>query len=176
MTFRLSTAVCRVLGPIAVLSFVHCTSSTPPMRAPDAKRSEPAIAGPTRTDFESIAKELVRRCVAGGWISKWRSGHENIDVAKPKIHLRDFEDRTGQGLDPTYLETVLAQRMRTSGVFEMVSDDSASDFIGRGSLMRLAERDGRGRRTSVYTATLQLIDPSTSNVAYGCEASVAGEL
>lgn len=99
-----------------------------------------------------------------------------MDVAKPKIHLADFEDRTGQDLDPTYLQSVLEKRMRISGVFDMVPSSEGSDFIGRGRLLRLAERGKGGKRFSVYTVTLDLVSPTDDQVAYSCEATVQGEL
>ncbi len=123
-----------------------------------------------------MAKTLVKQCVAGGWISRWRSEQPDVDVAKPKIHLAEFEDKTGQDLDSTYLQSVLEKRMRMSGVFDMVPDDQGSDFIGRGRLLRLAERSPRGKRFSVYTVTLELIDPGSDRIAYSCEATVQGEL
>ncbi len=98
-----------------------------------------------------------------------------MDVARPKIIIRDFEDRTKQDLDQTYLKTTLEQRMRLSGVFDMVPDEGSADFIGRGRLMRLAERTRSGR-ISVYTVTLDLLNPKTEAVTYSCEASVKGEM
>lgn len=156
-----------------------CSSSTPPPVAepaptPRAEPKVPAPTGPTRTDFQTIAKKLLQQCVVGGWISKWRSTAKDVDQARPKIQLRGFEDKTGQGLDPEYLNGELEKRMRTSGVFDIVND--APDFFGQGKLMRLAERNARGDRVSVYTATLSLIDPTTNNVAYSCEATVQGEM
>ena len=98
-----------------------------------------------------------------------------MDVAKPKIHVRDFEDKTGQDLDPSYLNSVLEQKMRLSGVYEMVTSDEEADFVGRGVLMRMAERPG-SERISFYTAMLNLVDPNTKKVAYTCEATVRGEM
>ena len=155
-----------------------CSSSkqaTPPPPPPAHARPAPP-SGPTRTDFNDIAKELVKKCVGGGWISRWRSEHEDVDVAKPKIHLVEFEDKTGQDLDPSYLVSVLEKRMRMSGVFDMVPSSDASDFVGRGKLLRLAERTPKGKRFSVYTVTLELLEPQSDRIAYSCEATVQGEL
>jgi hypothetical protein len=165
----------RINAPI-MLMFLACSSSKTAERPPPPPPARPAPpSGPTRTDFQTIAKTLVKECVAGGWISRWRSDHENVDVAKPKIYLADFEDKTGQGLDPTYLHSVLEKKMRTSGVFDMVTAAEGSDFVGRGRLLRLAER-ASGKRFSVYTVTLDLLRPDSSEVAYSCEATVQGEL
>jgi hypothetical protein len=166
----------RSLVLLPLLLTIACKSAPPPPPpAPPPPPRPSAPAGPTRTDFATIAKKLVSRCVAGGWINEWRSKQPNIDAAKPKVHLRDFEDQTGQGLDPTYLNTTLEQKMRISGVYEMTADDEGSDFIGKGTLLRMAERAG-GDRISVYTATLKLIEPSTNKVVYSCEATVQGEM
>ena len=156
---------------------VACGGKTPkPAPAARAEKPRPAApVGPTRTDFKTIAKKLVKRCVAGGWINRWRSEAPDVDVAKPRIYLRDFEDRTGQGLDPTYLTSELARRMRVSGVYDMVGEGAALDFVGRGKLMKMAERVS-GRRVSVYTATLDMLDPKSDRVAYSCEATVRGEM
>jgi hypothetical protein len=99
----------------------------------------------------------------------------DVDVAKPRIYLRDFEDKTGQGLDPSYLHDELEKNMRTSGVFDMVAEAGPFDFIGRGRLLRLAERSGEGR-ISVYTAILEMLDPKSEKVAYSCESTVRGEM
>jgi hypothetical protein len=165
------------LGLIVLLS--ACASSRPEAPAaappPPPSRSD-APEGPTRTDFQTIAKKLVQRCVAGGWIHKWRAEQPNVDAAaKPKIYLEGFEDRTDKGLDPSYLHSQLESRMRKSGVYEMVTGEGEHDFIGRGRLLRLAERSGR-TRISVYTAVLDLVDPKSGKVAYNCEATVEGEL
>jgi hypothetical protein len=158
-----------------VLCAVACGGSTPPPRpSPPPSASAPPPSGPTRTDFKEISRDLVRRCVGGGWISRWRA-EGDIDAAKPRIRLEPFSDQTGQGLDPTYLTSELERQMRTSGVFEMVSDD-ARDFDGRGKLLRLAERGKGGARISVYTAILELVNPKTGKLAYSCEATVQGEL
>jgi hypothetical protein len=166
------------LSVVAVLA--ACSSSTPPPRAepPPTTRSSapPPPSGPTRTDFQTIAKKLVQQCVQGGWISKWRSTAKDVDQAKPRIHLRGFEDKTGQNLDPDYLNNELEKRMRTSGVFDMVAAEGQLDFFGEGKLLRMAERTSRGDRISVYTATLDLIDPTTNQKAYSCEATVKGEM
>lgn len=103
-----------------------------------------------------------------------------MDVARPKIFIAQFEDRTGQNLDQTYLETELSSRMRISGVYEMVNDQTQAHFIGRGRLLRMAEQDTRGRY-NVYTATLDFLQPDPSGAAAtkivaSCEASVAGEM
>lgn len=146
----------------------------PPPPPPTVARPAPP-SGPTRTDFKTIAKLLMKRCVAGGWINEWRSEQPDIDTPRPKIHVRDFEDKTGQDLDPEYLNTVLEQRMRLSGVYDLVSNDDDADFIGRGVLMRLAERRGDDR-VSVYTAILNLVEPGSEDVKYSCEATVRGEM
>jgi hypothetical protein len=161
------------------LSLAACGGSTPPPKAAVADKpssAAPPPAGPTRTDVKEISKELVQKCVAGGWISRWRSENVDVDAAKPKIFLRDFEDKTGQALDPTYLTSELLRRMRTSGVFEMVGEGTEYDFEGHGKLLRLAERGKGGARISVYTAVLELVSPKTSKVAYSCEATVQGDL
>lgn len=162
---------------LATSALVACGSSTPP--PPPAVESAgpsspPPPAGPTRTDVKQIAKELVARCVGGGWISKWRSTHADVDVARPKIQLDGFEDKTGQSIDTTYMTSELERRMSTSGVFEMVTE--GPDFVAHGRLLRLAERGKGGARISVYTAVLDLHDPATNKRAYGCEATVEGEL
>jgi hypothetical protein len=172
----------RLLGATAFAAIAISTSgcggsaqSAPPPPKPVEARPPPP-EGPTRTDFKTIAQKLVSRCVAGGWIHKWRSTNEDPLAAKPKIYLRDFDDQTKQDLDPQYLTSELERKMRQSGVFEMVSEDGGYDFIGRGKLLRLAERTGKGDRVSVYTAVLELIDPSSSKVAYSCEATVKGDM
>jgi len=152
-----------------------CASAPPPPPAAKPKPASTAPRGPTKTDFATIANKLVQGCVAGGWIERWRADQPDVDVAKPRIHLREFEDKTGQSLDPTYLMSVLERKMRMSGVYEMVTEGDAHDFIGRGRLLRLAERAG-GDRVSVYTVTLEMVDPKSSRIAYSCEASVKGEM
>lgn len=172
----------RIAG-LALVSFAAfaagCGGSTPPPRTePDSKpveRRQKPPEGPTRTDWKTIAQKLVQKCIAGGWIAKWRSTNEDIDQAKPRILLQPFEDKTGQNLDPEYLNTELEKRMRTSGVFDIVPDTGDPNFYGRGKLLRLAERSG-GERITVYTATLELIDPRTEKIAYSCEATVKGEM
>lgn len=167
-----------VLSGLFTVLLAACGSSarnTPAPEAPERRVSD-APAGPTRTDFKTIAQKLVSRCVAGGWIHKWRSTHEDPTVARPKIYLRDFQDQTKQELDPTYLHAELERKMRTSGVFEMVSESAEYDFEGRGKLLRMAERTRSGDRISVYTAVLELVDPATNKVAYSCEATVQGEM
>lgn len=114
--------------------------------------------------------------MGGGWINAWRAEHEDVDAARPKVRLLPFEDRTEQELDPTYLKTILAQRMRLSGVFDVASEeDTQVDFNGKGTLLRLAEQRG-GQRYSVYTATLEITDPETDGVVHACEATVEGEM
>lgn len=167
----------RVLALAFASALAACGSSTPPPAAPvetgaDARPAPPA--GPTRTDVKQIAKELVAKCVGGGWISKWRSTYADVEVARPKIKLEDFEDKTGQNIDTTYMTSELERRMSTSGVFEMVTE--APHFVAHGRLLRLAERGKGGARISVYTAVLDLHDPATNKRAYGCEATVQGEL
>ena len=167
----------RLALPALALVLAACGGSTkaapPPPPAPVARPAPPQ--GPTRTDFDTIAKRLMKRCVAGGWINEWRSEQPDIDTPRPKIHVRDFEDKTEQDLDPSYLNSVLEKRMRLSGVYDLVSNDEDADFIGRGVLMRLAERRG-SERFSVYTAILNLVEPSTGDVKYSCEATVRGEM
>ncbi len=142
----------------------------------EAPPPEPPLpAGPTRTDFKVIARKLVQRCVGGGWIDEWRAASPDPDVARPKIHLEGFENKTKHELDPTYLASVLGQRMRLSGVFDMRPDAAEVDFVGRGRMHRMAEQLGADR-VSVYTAVLDLVDPKTNRVAYSCEATVRGEL
>ncbi|MBK8011156.1 MAG: hypothetical protein IPK13_07375 [Deltaproteobacteria bacterium] len=157
-----------------------CTSGGTPQKpasAPAATHvSPPPPSGPTRTDFKIISKRLVKRCIAGGWINRWRASNPDVNAAKPKIFLSPFEDATGLDLDPEYLRSTLEQRMRRTQAFEMVSERSGCDFIGRGKLHRLAERGPKGERFSVYTATLALLDPNTEKVAYSCEATVRGEM
>lgn len=151
------------------------TTAAAPPPSTESHSGPPPPSGPTRTDFKTIAGKLVSRCVAGGWISEWRSKHEDPEVARPKIFLRDFEDQTKQDLDPTFLSKELERRMRLSRVFEMVSEEGDYDFIGRGKLLRLAERTRQGR-VSVYTAVLELLDPDSQKVVYSCEATVEGDL
>lgn len=159
-----------------LLAAASACSSTPPPPPPRAVAPPPAApSGPTRTDFKYISSKLMQRCVAGGWINEWRSKHEDVDVARPKIHLETFEDKTDQDLDQTYLHRTLEQRMRLSGVYDMVSSASDADFVGRGKLLRMAERSG-GERISVYTAVLDLVNPKTNETAYTCEATVRGEM
>jgi hypothetical protein len=159
---------------------IGCKSSTPPPKQesapPPPTNRPPPPEGPTRTDFKTIAGKLVQECVGGGWISKWRSTAKDVDQARPRIHLVGFEDKTQQNLDPEYLNSELEKRMRMSGVFDMVAEGAELDFIGQGKLLRLAERNARGDRISVYTATLDLIDPQTKQKAYSCEATVKGEM
>ena len=160
-----------------LLLTVACASAPPP--PPPARPAPPpptAPSGPTRTDFKVIAGKLMKRCVAGGWINTWRSQQADIDAARPKIFLAEFEDKTGQGLDSTYLHRTLEQKMRLSGVYEMVPEADGAHFIGKGKLLRMAERGKGGARISVYTAVLDLVDPATSKVAYTCEATVEGEM
>lgn len=153
-----------------------CSGKTPPPARPaPVDTRPPPPSGPTRTDFKTIAKKLMARCVAGGWIDTWRASAPDVDVAKPRIFVAEFEDKTDQDLDPSYLRTVLEKRMRLSGVYELVTESAERDFTGRGRLLRLAERVG-GKRVSVYTATLDMLDPNSGAVAYSCEATVRGEL
>ena len=156
-----------------------CGGTTPPPPPPPTRAAlpppPPPPTGPTRTDFKTIAKKLMSRCVGGGWINRWRADHEDVNVAKPRIFLAEFEDKTGQKLDPTYLGAVLAQRMRISGVFETVDTRDQADFIARGQLLRLAEGTGR-TRYSVYTAILKMQNPSDQRTVHTCEATVKGEM
>jgi hypothetical protein len=164
---------------LSVALVFGCAAKTPPPTVKEAphesSNAPPPPEGPTRTDFKVIAKHLMQRCIAGGWISRWRSEQPDVTVARPRVYLRDFEDKTEQNLDPSYLNQELGQQMRLSGVFEMATESGPFDFIGRGRLMRLAERAGSGR-ISVYTATLEMLDPKTEKVAYSCEATVRGEM
>jgi len=155
---------------------VGCSSKTPaPKPAIKKPVRPPPPTGPTRTDFKTIAKKLMQRCVAGGWIEKWRSTAPDVDVAKPRIQLVGFEDKTGQDLDPTYLLSVLERRMRMSGVYEMVAAGGERDFDAKGRLLRMSERTRTGK-VSVYTASLDIISPKDGKIAYSCEASVKGEM
>jgi len=131
--------------------------------------------GPTRTDFKTIAKKLMKRCVAGGWIERWRASAPDVDVAKPRIHLLGFEDKTGQELDQTYLMSVLERRMRMSGVYDLVTAGTDKDFDARGRLLKMSERTKSGK-VSVYTAILEIISPKDGNITYSCEATVRGEM
>ncbi|MCB9654009.1 MAG: hypothetical protein H6729_07780 [Deltaproteobacteria bacterium] len=157
-----------------------CATAKAPQEPPaqTAARDVPAPppSGPTQTDFKIISKRLVKRCIAGGWINRWRANNSDVNAAKPKIFLAPFDDATGLNLDPEYLRTTLERRMRRTQAFEMVADRSGCDFIGQGKLHRLAERGPKGERFSVYTATLALLDPTTEKVAYSCEATVRGEM
>jgi hypothetical protein len=167
-------------GVLSAAALSACGPKSPPPQAheappPPPPNRPPPPSGPTRTDFKTIARTLVQRCVAGGWISRWRSEQPNVDVARPRIYLRDFEDKTEQNLDPSYLHDELEKDMRTSGVFDMAAESGPFDFIGRGRLLRLAERSGSGR-VSVYTAVLEMLDPTSQKVAYSCEATVKGEM
>jgi|GEM_PF-2299325 len=162
---------------ITVLGASACASPPPPPPAPPPAPARPAPpAGPTRTDFKQISKKLMARCVAGGWINEWRSKHEDVDVARPKVKLTQFEDRTEQDLDSTYLHRTLEQRMRLSGVYDIVADEADADFLAKGKLLRLAERTRSGDRISVYTAILDLTDPKSGKVVYTCETTVRGEM
>lgn len=140
-----------------------------------AETPPPPPPGPTRTSFKIIAKKLVKRCITGGWISRWRSEQADVDVARPKVFLEEVDNRTEQDLDPSYLTQVLSDRIRLTRVFELVDDPAEADFIGDPTLRRLAE-ERRGQRYSVYTATLNLKNPQTKRSVHGCEASVRGEL
>lgn len=158
---------------VLVLTFAAaCGGSTPPPQVADRL---PPPSGPTRTDFKTIAKKLVARCVSGGWIERWRSTHDDPDVAKPRVYLASFADETGQDLDSGYLRTTLEQRMRLSGIYEMVARPDIADFVAQGTLRRLAERT-RGDRISIYTATIELEDAKSRRRAHQCEASVQGEM
>ncbi|MEL7367305.1 MAG: hypothetical protein AAFN74_00190 [Myxococcota bacterium] len=168
----------RAIISLAPLTVLACGGSTPPPPPPPVAVAPPPPApprGPTRTDFKTIAKKLLARCVGGGWVSRWRAQHDDVDVARPKVFLDEFQNKTGQDMDPSYLNSVLAQRMRISGVFEVVDDVENADFVGRGKLLRLAERDRQGRY-SVYTAVLDVLNPSDRRTVHSCEASVQGEM
>lgn len=172
MNFSLS----KMLLPLVVMGAAACASAPPP-RAPRRVAKRPAAPqGPTRTDFKIIAKKLMGRCVAGGWINEWRSEHADVDIARPALFLATFEDRTGQDLDQTYLHRTLEQRMRLSGVYDIAADADSADFIASGKLLKLAERTSSSRRISVYTAILDLKNRKTGKIAYTCEATVRGEL
>lgn len=162
---------------LSLLAFAAsaCASSPPPPPPPVVDTRPPPPSGPTRTDFKTIARKLVGRCVAGGWVNRWRSTHENPDVAKPRIFLTAFLDETGQDLDSDYLRSVLEQRMRLSGVYEMVAEGQETDFVAQGKLKRLAERVN-GERVSIYTALLEIENVGSGKRAHQCEASVQGEI
>lgn len=138
------------------------------------KVSTPPPAGPTRTDFRKLAKRLVRRCIGGGWIAEWRSEHEDVDVARPRVRLRAIDDQTGQGLDPSYLGAVLEKRMRRSGVFDVAAAGGADpvDFEASVRILRLSEVGKKGRRFAVYSAIMQLSPAAGGRPGYSCEASV----
>ena len=173
---RKTASALRALTVSTLASTVWaCGSSTPPPPPPAVAPPPPAPTGPTRTDFRTIARKLIARCVGGGWINKWRADHPDIDVARARVFLEEFTDKTKQDLDPTYLNSVLAQRMRISGTFDVVDDREQADFIGRGELLRLAERDSKGRY-SVYTAILKMENPTTGRTVHSCETSVQGEM
>ena len=158
------------------VAFAGCGGKTPtPKPRPKVAKRPAPPPGPTRTDFKTIAKKLMKRCVAGGWIEKWRATAPDVDVAKPRIVLTGFEDKTGQELDPTYLLSVLERRMRMSGVYEMTQKGGERDFDARGRLLRMSEGTARGK-ISVYTAILEILDPKSGQIAYSCEASVRGEM
>lgn len=161
---------------IAAFAATGCSGSTKSAPSPrvDAP-TPPPPSGPTRTDFKKIAKKLLPQCVGGGWINRWRAEHEDVNVARPKVVLEPFEDRTEQDLDPVYLNSILAQRMRISGVFDVVDEPDGADFIARGQLLRLAERKA-GRRVSVYTALLNFYHPKDRRTVHTCQATVEGEL
>lgn len=160
-------------APFALAALAACGGSTPPPRPAPPVSTAPA--GPTKTDFATIARKLVGRCAMGGWIERWRSEHEDPNVAKPRVMLMAFRDETGQELDADYLRSTLEQRMRLSGVYTMVSDATEADFVARGQLKRLAERVS-GRRVSVYTALLELESRETGRRIHQCEATVRGEM
>ena len=67
-------------GSVLLAACGGSTRAPPVVDAPERPAST-APSGPTRTDFKTIAKKLVSRCVAGGWIHKWRSTHEDPTVA-----------------------------------------------------------------------------------------------
>jgi hypothetical protein len=163
---------------LIVVGLVACASekpAAPPPKVAEQQPTEPPPAGPTRTSIKEIAKKLTGKCVGGGWIARWRSeGH--MQSARPKIWLAGFEDRTGQSIDPTYMTSETEGRMRLSGVFEMVNEGGAPDFIAQGKLLRLAEIGKGGARVSVYTAVLELQDPQSKRTVQSCEANVEGEL
>lgn len=147
--------------------------SAPPPKAEPVADEPPPPAGPTRTSVKEIAKKLAGKCVGGGWIARWRSeGH--MQSARPKIWLKGFEDRTGQNIDNTYMTTETEARMRLSGVFDMVGESGAPDFVANGKLLRLAEIGKNGARISVYTATLEMV--GEGKTVASCEATVEGEL
>ncbi|MCC6807043.1 MAG: hypothetical protein IT381_06445 [Deltaproteobacteria bacterium] len=160
---------------IVLFACAHESQDPPPRAAPVEEKEPPPPAGPTRTSVKEIAKKLSGKCVGGGWIARWRSeGH--MQQARPKIWLQGFEDRTGQNVDPTFMTSETEGRMRLSGVFDMVSEGGAPDFIATGKLLRLAEIGKNGARVSVYTATLDLLDAATKKPVASCSADVEGEL
>jgi superfamily II DNA helicase RecQ len=67
------------------------------------------------------------------------------DVFTLKSMLEKSAGEAEGGIDPTYLHDELLRNMRTSGVYDMVEEAGPFDFIGRGRLMRLAERSGSGQ-------------------------------
>ncbi|MBI2375253.1 MAG: hypothetical protein HYV07_14760 [Deltaproteobacteria bacterium] len=168
-----SMKLMRFSSTALAICLAACGSAPRPKPpAPPPARST-APSAPTKTDFEEIAKKLMARCVSGGWIERWRS-EGDVDAAKPKVFLEGFDDQTGQGLDPTYLMSVLEKRMRLSGVYELVPSADGADFVAHGKILRLAERAGAGR-ISVYTAVLGF-KPASGAAAASCEATVQGEL
>ena len=123
-----------VVAALFMASSAACAGSAPPaVRAAEPVRAgPPPPTGPTRTDFKTMAKSLVSRCIRGGWVQRWRAEHPDPDVARPKILLTAFADETGQDLDADYLRRTLEQRMRLSGVYEMVSEEADADFFAEG--------------------------------------------
>jgi hypothetical protein len=158
---------------LLVVLLVACASSTPPPKAApveDQTREAPP-PGPTRTSVKAIAKKLAGRCIGGGWIARWRSqGH--LDVARPKLFIKSFEDRTGQNIDPMYLTNQTEAALRLGGVFELVAESGTPHFEGKGTLLRLNEGGGR----TSYTATLDMIDAASQKNVQTCEATVEGEM
>ncbi len=173
-------AMVRIVFP--ALALLACAppsaEAPPPAPAPEARPAEEANdapAGPTRTSIKAIAKKLAGTCIGGGWIARWRSeGH--MQVARPKLWVSGFEDRTGQNIDPTYMTSETESRLRLTGVFELVGESGAPDFVASGKLLRLAEMGKNGARVSVYTAVLDMADPASKRTVQSCEATVEGEL
>jgi len=99
-----------------------------------------------------------------------------MDVARPKLYIASFEDRSGQAIDPAYMTSETEARFRLGGVFDIVGETGGPHFIGKGKILRLAETGKGGARVSVYTLTLDMVDPASQRTVQSCEATVEGEL
>lgn len=164
----------RIVFAAATL-MAGCGSSSPPPAPPPVASRPPPPSGPTRTDFRTIAKKLVGRCAAGGWIARWRSEHDDVEVAKPRLAFEGLADDTDEGLDIGYLDSVLEGKMQASGIYDMVSDPAQADFTARGRVARMAERSG-GTRIPVYVTTVEIVGAATGKMVRRCEATVEGEM